>query len=146
MKNDISVKIDHDNSKEIKAALEKVKDVILEEWGLAAEGFAKKGITNVVYDTPQSPSYKRTGRLRASLTYATKHVESTPGREADAKDGMKKSEVPDENTVIIGTNVEYGPYVEFGTSKMPPRPYLAPAVEDHKEEYKKIMQYHLTQG
>lgn len=29
--------------------------------------------------------------------------------------------------VMVGTNVDYGPYVEFGTKKMDARPYLFPA-------------------
>jgi hypothetical protein len=31
--------------------------------------------------------------------------------------------------VDIGTNVEYAPYLEFGTSRMAPRPTLRPAIE-----------------
>jgi len=31
--------------------------------------------------------------------------------------------------VTIGTNVEYAPYVELGTSKMAAQPYLLPALE-----------------
>ena len=50
----------------------------------------------------------------------------------------------DENTEVIGTNVEYAPYVELGTHKMAPRPYLRPAAEGHSAEYaniiKKVMQ------
>lgn len=50
----------------------------------------------------------------------------------------------DENTEVIGTNVEYAPYVELGTHKMAPRPYLRPAAEGHAAEYanivKKVMQ------
>ena len=45
----------------------------------------------------------------------------------------------DENTEIIGTNVEYAPYVELGTHKMRSRPYLRPAAENHGEEYKQVI-------
>lgn len=58
-----------------------------------------------------------TGRLRNSVTHAV--------------DG-------EERTVYIGTNVEYGVYIEMGTSRMRARPYLAPAATHHKEEYKQI--------
>lgn len=30
---------------------------------------------------------------------------------------------------VVGTNVEYAPYVEFGTSKMSAQPYLRPAAD-----------------
>ena len=33
-------------------------------------------------------------------------------------------------TYIVGTNVEYAPYVEFGTRHMSAQPYLRPAVEE----------------
>lgn len=48
------------------------------------------------------------------------------------------SHAVDDNTAIIGTNVEYAPYVELGTSKMDAQPYLRPAVENHIKEYKEI--------
>jgi len=35
----------------------------------------------------------------------------------------------DDLTAVVGTHVEYAPYVEFGTYKMSPRPYLGPAAE-----------------
>ena len=44
-----------------------------------------------------------------------------------------------ENTEVIGTNVEYAPYVELGTVRMKARPYLRPAAENHGDEYKAII-------
>ena len=43
------------------------------------------------------------------------------------------------NAVFIGTNVEYGPYVELGTSRRHPHPYLKPAAADHADEYRAIL-------
>ena len=34
----------------------------------------------------------------------------------------------------IGTNIEYGPYVELGTSRMRAQPYLRPAYDERKQE------------
>lgn len=45
---------------------------------------------------------------------------------------------------VIGTNVEYAPYVELGTVKMKARPFLRPAAENHKAEYKAIIQNELA--
>ncbi len=36
--------------------------------------------------------------------------------------------------VLIGTNVKHGKYLEFGTSRMPPYPWLFPAVELKRTE------------
>ena len=62
----------------------------------------------------------------------------------------------DENTMAIGTDVEYGPYVELGHNQKPGRyvpaigkrlvashvaakPFLKPALEGHKDEYVRIV-------
>ena len=35
------------------------------------------------------------------------------------------------NEARVGTNVEYAPYVEFGTSDMAAQPYLRPALDEN---------------
>lgn len=57
-----------------------------------------------------------TGRLRNSISHAR-----------------------DDTAAYIGTNVEYAAYVELGTSKMKPRPYLRPAAANYADEYKQIV-------
>lgn len=58
-----------------------------------------------------------TGNLKGSLTFVV------DGREAH-----------------IGTNVEYAPYVEYGTSKMPGgKPFLRPALLSNKANVNRIM-------
>ena len=46
----------------------------------------------------------------------------------------------DDTSVIVGTNVEYAPYVEYGTSRQRAQPYLKPSVQNHLEEYKSIIE------
>ena len=51
----------------------------------------------------------------------------------------------DENTEVVGTNVEYAPYVELGhhTSGgkfVAGKPFLRPAAEGHTDEYRQIIQ------
>lgn len=61
-----------------------------------------------------------TGRLRASLSHEIeKKGDETVGR--------------------VGTNVEYGVYVEYGTSKMSAKPYLRPALENNKGKIKRLL-------
>lgn len=52
----------------------------------------------------------RTGTLRRSVTH-----------EVEAGNG--------EGQARIGTNIEYAPYVEFGTSRRPPNPFLRNAYD-----------------
>lgn len=44
-----------------------------------------------------------------------------------------------DDTEVVGTNVEYAPYVELGTHKQKPQPFLRPAAEGHTAEYKNII-------
>lgn len=44
--------------------------------------------------------------------------------------------IPAELKGTIGTNVEYGPYIEFGTSKQPAQPYLYPALASNVDKIK----------
>lgn len=113
-----------DNTAEVLAAKNEAIMKALFMIGQQAEKNAKFIITKVVYDTPESPSYKRTGRLRNSI-----------------------SNFYDGNTVYLGTNVEYAPYVELGTYKMNiARPFIRPAIENHLQEYQEIFEKALKSG
>lgn len=48
-----------------------------------------------------------------------------------------------EKAAYIGTNVEYAPYVEFGTSRQKAQPFLTPAAQNHGEEYRAILESEL---
>ena len=51
------------------------------------------------------------------------------------------NEVDDgEPAAYIGTNVEYAPYVCLGTIHMKAQPFLKPAVADHANKYRKIIE------
>lgn len=63
-----------------------------------------------------------TGRLRNSIT----HIVNEGGKCA-----------------VIGTNVEYAPYVELGTRHQEKQPFLKPAAEDHASTYSSIFRKHL---
>ena len=52
----------------------------------------------------------------------------------------------EEPAAYIGTNVEYAPYVCLGTIHMKAQPFLKPAVNDHKDEYRKILENSLKNG
>lgn len=56
------------------------------------------------------------------------------------------SHFADEDTMYVGTNVEYAAYVEMGTSRMAPQPYLEPAISFHLDEYKEVVENELKRN
>lgn len=84
-----------------------------------------------------------TGRLRNSITAATQTIQSPAnthgGESAEPSDYAARS-LPKENEVYIGTNVEYAPYQEFGTSKIPAKHFIQFGVTAHKEQYKQLLE------
>lgn len=51
-----------------------------------------------------------------------------------------------EDAVYVGTNVEYAPYVELGTSRTAAQPFLRPAATKHGSTYRAILRRNLEQG
>ena len=135
-----------DHSHEVEEALRHACLRILEMWGIKIERYAKKLCP---VGTPESTGKKgyRGGTLRNSITH----------------------EVQTAERLAVGSNVEYAPYVELGTGPYftpppeweqfdtPPasglghsyvtaRPFIRPAIEDHVDEYKRIMERELKNG
>lgn len=50
----------------------------------------------------------------------------------------------EEKVVYLGTNVEYAPYVEMGTSRSKAQPFIKPAIENHHDEYMDIARKYLN--
>lgn len=147
-----NIEITQDNIPEVLEALKSATEKALTEVGIKAEKYAK---ALCPVGTPESTGWTdkkgvrhlnkgyRGGTLRNSITFVVEGDELT-----------------------IGSNVEYAPYVELGTGPyfdtppewlqyvtekgsgeghgyVRPRPYLRPAIEDHLDEYKRIMQNEL---
>lgn len=99
---------------------EQVIDGIDSAIGVALEEI---GLLAERYASEKCPSV--TGNLRASITH-----------EVDV----------DDNAVYIGTDVEYAPYVEFGTSRQKAKPFLRPAASEHGERYRQALKKALGDG
>lgn len=89
---------------------------------LIVEREAKVSMSPNGPSSPGEPPAVDTGRLRASITHRL---------EGGGRDTRTKG--------YVGTNVEYAPYLEFGTSRMAARPFLTPALEKHREEIKRLI-------
>lgn len=162
--NDVIVDITTDNITEtLRLFHEKILQG-LEACGLQAERYAKmkapvdtgrlrNSITHIVSGDParvhrytisqrskyDRNSYDRRGR-RKRLTRAI--------RDAETRTENIPATAASPEFLVVGTNVEYALANEIGfrfrNHFIPARPYLRPALADHKEEYKTILEYYLT--
>ncbi len=84
--------------------------------GYIVENQAKENVSKTGVEHPQV----QTGQLRSSITHEV---------------NQNSNEV----STTIGTNVYYGKYLEFGTSRMPAYPWLFPAVEMRRHDIKETL-------
>ena len=135
----VEIKIVTDNFEKVKNMSDEAVIKALTEIGMQVERHAKE---KCPVDT---------GLLRNSITYALDGGSPKMGQykanKAKGKKGIKSgsyggtmpAESGGKRAVYVGSNVEYAPYVELGTSKQTAQPFLKPAVQDFKEEYRTII-------
>lgn len=85
----------------------------------AVERESKKALTAsamVVQGEAINLAPVKTGNLRGSIDFSIEDV-----------------------IAIVGTNVEYAPYVEYGTYKMDAQPFLFPALINNRDNINQIM-------
>lgn len=68
-----------------------------------------------------------TGRLAGSITTQSSTEGTSPKSPATSSDTIQKPN--DDMEVLVGTPVEYGPHMEFGTIKTDAQPFLRPALQ-----------------
>lgn len=145
MSNDVKIT---DNTDELLAGLLLKEEKALVTVGMEAEGDAKIEIES-------SPRRVDTGRLRNSITWAIKSKHSQPqyiggdgADEVDPDSGVREDQVPDEKSVIIGTNVEYAAKIHEGDADegLDPNRFLRNAVENNAQKYREIIDDTLKEG
>lgn len=144
-----SISMDHDNSSEHNRRLAAAVEKALEMAGGVIESAAKEILTaNGSVDTGllrNSITYALGGEYPAAAQYANNAGGTDKaGRKIDEKQGSYDQPAPadtgSKRTVYVGTNVEYAPYVELGTSKQSAKPYLRPAVEQNRRKIEKAIE------
>lgn len=88
-----------------------------------------RGALAELFESPSGPVARDLQRRALQVDRAAKH-------NCPVDTGRLRSSITNELgqdgqglVATIGTNVEYAPYVELGTSKMAAQPYLLPALE-----------------
>jgi len=95
------------------------------------------------------PPAPDTGRLRASITHTVNKAISTP---YTFRTGSGVTNLPDPGggkgmaKGLVGTNVEYGAYLEFGTSRMAARPWLYSTIAEEADRVVGIVKLFLKKA
>lgn len=119
-----------DNSKKVLAELKEKRELALEAVGAEAVTYAMK---NAPVDS---------GRLRNSIAWATKDkTDGAKGDPAKPEDYTPKG-TPEDDSVYIGTNVEYAAKQEYGDyrHKVGQKHFLKNAAANHNSHYKSIIE------
>ena len=77
-----------------------------------------------------------TGRLRASISFITPTDKGGSGqpKPKNAEAGDDLTGTAEQNTVVVGSNVEYAEKVHNGDSKMAGRPFLREGIDKTKDK------------
>ena len=86
------------------------------------------------------------------VTMATMQIERTAKEKCPVDTGRLRDSIhsdiekdSDGTTGSVGTDVEYGPHVELGTSKMQAQPFMKPAMDENKEDIISYANYKLKE-
>lgn len=102
-----------------------------------------KTVVTVKLDNTKEVSALAKEALNRALEWISLEAEGYAKMECPVDTGNLRNSIThttDESAAYIGTNVEYAPYVELGTSKMKKRPFLKPAATKHTDKYKAIVE------
>lgn len=72
------------------------------------------------------------------MTAETYAKQETPVDTGRLRNSMSHTVQPSENSVYIGSNVEYAPYIELGTRNIRAHNMLRNAATQHSDEYKQL--------
>ena len=95
---------------------------------------AVKDYTKVIlkdYDTREKLALNLAADLVLAQAKLNTPVDTGLLRNSETKQVIEKK-------ALVGTNIEYAPNVEFGTSKQRAKPYLRPALDNNVRNIKKI--------
>lgn len=84
-----------------------------------------------------------------ALTRIGLQAETYAKRECPVDTGNLRNSITnavDDKSAYVGTNVEYAPYVELGTSRAKAQPFLKPAATEHTDVYRQIVESELKNG
>lgn len=136
LENDLTDEVKEMSDRAIKRALTRI--------GMRAERNAKKYCPIDTGLLRNSITWALAGESPSASSYTSNSVSKRTGKPVERASGTYKGKVGEnrEKAVYIGTNVEYAAYVEMGTSATNGigKPFIRPAIENHTQEYRSIIE------
>ena len=87
---------------------------------------------------------RKSGRIYLKTQAGIPHQASAPGEAPATDTGALVSSLQlkgaGTSTMYVYTNLKYAPFLEFGTSRLAPRPFMRPALQSNRPKFERAMQ------
>ena len=137
----MSVTIKLEGAKELQVALRNLSDEVLEQVGKAVTGTAIMLRADVVERIQRGPA---SGVVYSKKNPNRVHQASAPGEAPATDTGRLANSIEFDQigplTATVGSSLLYALYLEYGTSRMAPRPYFRPAVEAVRPMFERALE------
>ena len=140
----MSLRITENHKEEIKREMNKRLETALEEIGIKAEGYAAR-LCPVDTGLLRNSITSAVGGKETSIKNYTADKEKTKGKGKASGSYSGIATAQASPYVVLGTNVEYAPSIELGSSKnRVAKPFLKPALTDHVGQYRRMLKSELS--
>lgn len=104
-----------------------------EVYALAADlGASAEGVPEI--------AWKVVHKTAADISATAKQLAPVDTGTMRASIGYQTDRLAGSIRAVIGPTVNYAPYVEFGTSRQPPQPFMGPAADRHAPGFYRAME------
>lgn len=132
----MSVTIRLEGSEQLQRELRRLSGDLREEAGKAVLATAVEMRADIVKSIQRGPA---SGRTYKKSNPTRTHTASAPGQPPMSDTGRLANSITFDRlgdlTAIVGSELNYAPWLEYGTSRMAARPFFRPAVERMRPKY-----------
>jgi len=132
----MTVTIRLEGSEQLQRQLRRLADDVRREVGQVVLGAAVEMRADIVQSIQRGPA---SGRTYKKSNPTRTHTASAPGQPPMSDTGRLANSITFDRlgdlTAVVGSNLDYAPWLEYGTSRMAARPFFRPAVERMRPIY-----------
>ncbi|MCK5601957.1 HK97 gp10 family phage protein [Candidatus Pacearchaeota archaeon] len=128
----------NDNTDDVLRELDKKIQKALKTSALLVERTAKQIVVVRTGTLKRSIISDWYGSGKVRQVSSSEKTTNVKGKSISVQAGESVADVQTKQTAVVGTNVEYAPYVELGTSKTSAKPFLRPALHSNMTKIRRI--------